>query len=66
LISGLKPNNVTMLLPKDAATGEASGVRSAAEGTAWMVAPEAGEYLLVYSGGSRAISGAGSGAVRLN
>ena len=53
LASGLAPDDFAMLLPRDLALAPASGVRAAADGTAWLAAAQPGEYDLVYSGGSR-------------
>jgi hypothetical protein len=55
LVSGLKPNEIAILLPKDRASGEALGIRAAADGTAWIVAPRAGEYRLVHESGALTI-----------
>lgn len=55
LVSGLKPDELAILMPKDAGLVEPLGVRAAADGTAWIVAPRTGDYRLVYERGSLAI-----------
>jgi hypothetical protein len=55
LVSGLKPNELAILLPKESAVTEPLGMRAAADGTAWIVLPRAGEYKLVHDRGSLAI-----------
>jgi hypothetical protein len=55
LVSGLAPDDLALLVPQDPTVTEATGTRAAADGTAWLVAPEAGAYELIYPGGSRPI-----------
>jgi hypothetical protein len=55
LISGLAPDDLTILAPRDPAAIGAVGIRAAADGTAWIVAPQPGEYQLFHRGGSRRI-----------
>jgi hypothetical protein len=54
LVSGLQPNELAILLPKDETIAQPLGIRAAGDGTAWIVA-RAGEYRLVHSGGALAI-----------
>jgi hypothetical protein len=54
LVSGLAPDEVAILAPRDPGLAEAVGVRAAADGTAWIVAPP-GTYRLHYRDGSREV-----------
>jgi hypothetical protein len=55
LVSGLKPNELAILLPKESTVVAPLGVRAAADGTAWLVLPRAGEYRLVHDRGAMGI-----------
>jgi hypothetical protein len=55
LVSGLEPDELAILLPRDPETVEAIGVRADGKGAAWIMAPAAGEYRLVSDAGSRPV-----------
>ena len=55
LVSGLAPDDLALLVPKDPTSTETTGTRATADGTAWLAAPQPGAYELIYEGGSRPI-----------
>jgi hypothetical protein len=52
LVSGLAAAEVALLIPTDPASGKSVGVAAAADGTAWIFAPAAGDYTLIAGGHS--------------
>jgi hypothetical protein len=55
LVSGLAADDLALLLPEDPALVETLGTRAAADGTAWIDAPQPGAYQLVFEGGSQPV-----------
>jgi hypothetical protein len=55
LVTGLLPDDFAVLLPRDPSMAPPPGVRAAADGTAWMVAEQPGEYDLVTPAGSMVV-----------
>ncbi len=47
LVSKLPPTDVALLLPADPTINEAVGVSAAKDGTAWIIAPAPGDYILI-------------------
>jgi hypothetical protein len=52
LISGLAADELALLVPRDPSLCPVVGVRAAADGTAWFVAPGPGDYQLFHERGS--------------
>jgi hypothetical protein len=55
LVSGLTADDLAILLPEDPSLVETLGTRAAADGTAWIAAPQPGAYQLVFEAGSQPV-----------
>lgn len=55
LVSGLRPDALAILLPREPGLVEPLGIRAAADGTAWIVVLRPGDYRLVHERGSMAV-----------
>jgi hypothetical protein len=55
LVTGLAADELALLVPRDPAAGEATGVRAAADGTAWIAPASPGDYELLHDRGAQPI-----------
>lgn len=55
LVSGLAPDEIAILMPRDPATAGVIGIRAATDGTAWIIPPQPGDFDLYYPGGARRV-----------
>jgi hypothetical protein len=64
LVTGMAADDLAILLPRDSDLTACVGTRAAADGTAWIVAPRPGEYVLCSEGGSQMIHAPASNGPR--